>query len=648
MKKQFLSFLILLSFVASVAAQAKLPEVSEQNLRTNVAYLASDALEGRRTGEQGATQAAGYIANLFSNYKLKMGVVETVNGKTSKNFLQKFPYTTGVEIAETGNEFKLNLQNVDSSQIKIEEGTPVKPVLFSPNGEVSNAPIVFAGFGIESAESNFNDYENLNVAGKVVLIFDGNPENDKPGSPFSRFTPYAKAKIAKDKGAVGLLLISREEKFENDRFSKIKYDQTLGEAAIPTFAVSRTTAANILGIKDSELSAIENIIALKKDTTAKVSLSFRNQSPTVSFKVNLIKKQTDAYNVIGVLEGKDAVLKNEAIIIGAHYDHLGKGGQGSLAVNSSEIHHGADDNASGTAAMLELARIFAKEKNNKRTLIFIAFGGEEEGLLGSKFYTNNPIFPLDKTVAMINMDMVGRLKDDKLTVGGIGTASEWKDLVENRNFRLGSEVSPKTVNLPQTKTISNEGVSGTPNGLVNAKKPYFNLQLNEDGFGPSDHSSFYAKQIPVLFFFTGTHLDYHKPSDTADKINYEGLKKVVEYVWDITNYIDENSKRPTYTVAKSSGQGDGRRGFNVTIGVVPSYAESNDGLLLDGVRDDSPAAKAGIKAGDKVVKMAGREVRNIQDYVVILGEMKADTEYEIEVMRGTEHLVLKVKPTARK
>ncbi len=206
MKKQFLSFLLLLSLAFSIAAQKA--DVVEQNLRTNVAYLSSDQLEGRRTGEQGATTAAGYIANLFAQYKLKAGVSNVVNGKTSKNFLQKFPYTTGVEIAETGNEFKLNLKNVNASQIKVEENNPVKPLLFSPNGEANNAPIIFAGFGIESAESNFNDYDGLDVRGKVVLAFDGNPENDTPRSPFSRFTVHAKAKIAKDKGAIGLLLIS--------------------------------------------------------------------------------------------------------------------------------------------------------------------------------------------------------------------------------------------------------------------------------------------------------------------------------------------------------------------------------------------------------------------------------------------------------
>ncbi len=632
MKKQFLSFLLLISFAFGIAAQKADP--TEQNLRRDVAYLASDALDGRRTGEQGATVAAGYIANLFAQYKLKAGISTVVNGKANRNYLQKFPFTTGVEAAETGNEFKLNLKNVNSSQIQVEQNNPVRPLIFSPNGEADNAPVIFAGYGIESAESNFNDYDSLNVAGKVVLAFDGNPENDTPRSAFSRFTVHAKAKVAKDKGALGLLLISREEKPENDRYARLKYDQTTGETAVPVFSISRATAANILGIKEMELKTIETLTAMKKDTTAKVQVNFRDLSPTVSFKVNFVKKQTDAYNVIGILEGSDATLKNEAIVIGAHYDHLGKGGQGSLAVNSTEIHRGADDNASGTAALLELARRFAKEKKNKRTLIFIAFGGEEEGLLGSKFYVNNPVFPLDKTVAMINMDMVGRLNDDKLTVGGIGTASEWKDLVSKKN-----EIIPGVYKDSKKN-----------NFVPNFKETYyrFNLQLNEDGFGPSDHSSFYGKQIPVLFFFTGAHADYHKPTDTADKINYAGLTKIVEYVADITNYIDQNMpNRPTYKVAPSSNTG-GRTGFNVTIGVVPGYGASSDGMMLDGVRDGSPAAIAGLKAGDKVVKFAGKEIRNVQDYTLVLGELKADVEYEIEIIRGTQRLTLKVKPAARK
>jgi hypothetical protein len=630
MNKQFVSLLLLLALVIGISAQKA--DVVDQNLRTNVAYLTSDALEGRRVGEQGSTAAAGYIANLFSQFKLKPGVVSTADGKPTRGFLQKFPYTTGVTIAPEGNEFKLAIRN--AGNVAVEDQTPVRPMLSSPNAAAENAPIVFGGYGIDAPESRFLDYEGLEATGKVVIAFDGNPDNDSPRSPFARFSVHAKAKLAKDKGAVALLLISREEKFENDRNVAAKYEHTAGETAIPVFAVSRTTAANILGIAAGELRTVESIVALRQQTTARIRLGFRDLAPVVSFKTNLVKQVTDAYNVVGILEGTDPKLKEEAIVIGAHYDHLGRGGRESLAVNSTEIHHGADDNASGTAAMLELARQYAKEKKNKRTLIFIGFGAEEVGLIGSKFYVNNPLFPLEKTVAMMNMDMVGRLKDEKLNVGGIGTAAEWRELVTRKN-----EVVPPVYDKPKKSSFA-------PNAPESVSR--FTLQLNEDGFGPSDHSSFYSKQIPVLFFFTGTHVDYHKPSDTADKINYDGLKRIVEYVKDITNYVDQSANRPVYKVAQSQQQGDGRRGFAVTIGVVPGYGEANDGMLLDGVRDGGPAALAGIKGGDKIIRFAGKEIRNVQDYTFVLGELKADTEYEIVVRRGNETLTLKVKPTARR
>ena len=359
------------------------------------------------------------------------------------------------------------------------------------------------------------------------------------------------------------------------------------------------------------------------------------------------------------MEGTDAALKNEAIVIGAHYDHLGRGGQGSLAVNSKDIHYGADDNASGVSAMLELAKRFSAERKNKRTIIFIAFGGEEEGLLGSKFYVNNPAFPINKTVAMINMDMVGRLENDKdgfgkLTVGGIGTASEWRELV------LRTAVNMPTLGMFQTAQPSQTDSSGklkTPQTISQPETPTtfsaippktiekgFNPQLNDDGFGPSDHSSFYGKQIPVLFFFTGTHNDYHKPTDTAEKINYPGLLKITNYVGEIVKSIDANPLKPTYAVAKSSGMMGGRTGFSVSLGTVPSYSESTDGMTLDAVRDDSPAQRAGLRAGDKIVRLAGRDIRNVYDYTFVLGEMKAGVEYAVEIVRGGERLTLKIVP----
>ncbi len=457
MKKQFYSYLLLASFALNVSAQKAQParvDALETNLRKHIEYLASDKLEGRRTGEIGATYAAGYIANQFAKLRLKP-VAKSANGKP--NYMQPFSYT---------------------------------------------------------------------------------PVRDPHATP-----------------------------------------------ADPT----KTATAN----------------------------------------------SKSAYNIIGILDGHDKVLKNEAIVIGAHYDHLGRGGPGSLAANSTDIHHGADDNASGTAAIIELARAFAKDKSNKRTLIFIAFSGEEDGLFGSKYYVNNPVFPLEKTVAMINLDMVGRLKDNKLTIGGIGTASGWKSLVEEKNLDGRNAAPPKP-----------EGYLGPPIRIEDVRKK-FSLALNEEGFGPSDHSSFYGKQIPVLFFFTGTHLDYHKPSDTADKINYAGLQQIVAYVAAIAKAIDENPTRPTYTVAKSATPQGTRMGFSVSLGTIPSYADSTDGMLLDDVRENSPASRAGLKAGDKLIKLAGKDVKNVYDYTAILGEMKADVEYVVVVVRANETLTLKITPVKR-
>ncbi len=214
------------------------------------------------------------------------------------------------------------------------------------------------------------------------------------------------------------------------------------------------------------------------------------------------------------------LLKNETIIIGAHYDHLGTGGEGSLAPRSGEIHHGADDNASGTAGVIELARLFTSQRPKpKRTIVFMCFSGEEEGLLGSNYYVNHPVVPLANTVAMINMDMIGRMKDRKLIVGGVGTAKEWREMIGSGNVAQSVQVTATAGAAPPSGMPVVVSANGRPIMSVDSSKA-FDLTLQEDGYGPSDHSSFYAKQIPVLFFWTGTHNDYHKPSDTFDKINY--------------------------------------------------------------------------------------------------------------------------------
>jgi hypothetical protein len=529
------------------------------------------------------------------------------------------------------------------------------PFGFSKNSEIHGSVVAFAGYGMSSAELNYDDYVSAHAKGNVAIVFAGTPDGDNPHGQFARAgeIPF-KVAAATAAGARALLIIASEEKLADDRLSRLSYDNR-GEAAIPVLVVSRHLAQKLLPLgtlKDYQDVADSRTVAEQVKTWDTKSafygpparmLRALSLDETVDVSTDMVRREVPAANVVGILDGSDPALKNETIVIGAHYDHLGRGGEGSLAPREGEIHHGADDNASGVAGVLELARIFSAQRPRpRRTIVFIAFSGEEEGLLGSNYYVNNPIVPLANTVAMINMDMIGRMKDHKLIVGGVGTAPEWRSVVESSNLGF----TPYVIG---TISRSAAAVIGTSDrkAISTEKKPQFLLTLNEDGFGPSDHSSFYAKQIPVLFFWTGSHEDYHKPSDTADKIDYDDEARIVGMIAKVVRAIDATDKRPAYTVAKSESTGRSM-GFRVYLGTIPNYADSTDGLLLDGVRDDSPAAKAGIKAGDKIVKLAGRDVRNVYDYTAALGEMKAGQEYEVELLRGGERIELTITPAARK
>jgi aminopeptidase YwaD len=643
-----LALLLTASFAVSVLAQQPSSTTpSADRLRQVIAYLASDALEGRRTGTPGANDAAHYIAGEFNRFGLQPGLQMArparTRGENQARYLQPFPYVASVALGSK-NVLTITTQAVTDvpNGILVETlhvGDDWIPLGFSSNGKVESDAIIFAGYGISSAELKYDDYAASSVKDRVAIIFAGTPDGDNPHGQFvqagqTRF----KVAAARAAGARALIIISGENKLTDDRLSRLSYDNA-GESGLPVVLISRKAAASLLGGAEA-LSAFEKIAAAR---TATLPIPKR-----VSLTVDVVRRESPSFNVIGILPGSDPKLKSEAIVIGAHYDHLGRGGEGSLAAREGDIHHGADDNASGVAGLIELARMFSSHKL-RRTVVFIAFSGEEEGLIGSSFYVNHPVVPLTNTVAMINMDMIGRLKEQNLIVGGVGTAQEWRSMIEADNSVQGMTVS---VNATEVQaSIPNSfpivvGANGRPVVTLDPAR-HFMLTLNEDGYGPSDHSSFYAKQVPVLFFWTGTHNDYHKPSDTADKINYEGEARIVSFVARIVRDLDKSDKRPTYAVAKSDSQGRST-GFRVYLGTIPNYAESNDGLKLDGVRDDSPASKAGLKAGDKIMKMAGHEVKNVYDYTYALGEMKAGQEYEVEIVRGTERLTLRITPAARK
>jgi hypothetical protein len=651
MIRKSLSLVLVLAFslTAVVAQQPTADSPSIERLRQVIAYLASDALEGRRTGTPGANDAAHYIAGEFNRVGLRPGLQMArparTRGENQARYLQPFPYVASVELGNN-NLLYVNPGKADDISAYI-VGRDWMPLGFSSNASVKGAEMVFAGYGISSSELKYDDYAASNAKGRVAIVFSGTPDGDNPHGLFARAGEIRfKVAAARAAGAQGLLIIATEEKLKDDRLALLSYDNK-GEAGIPVVVISKQLAAKLMGSRD-QLADFENAADSRK-ANANADMRLPVRGLKLDLSVNLLKRESPSFNVVGILPGNDPKLKNEAIVIGAHYDHLGMGGEGSGSLSASTgIHHGADDNASGVAALIELARMLSSQRL-RRTVVFVAFSGEEEGLIGSNYYVNHPIVPLANTVAMLNMDMIGRMKGNALIVGGVGTAQEWRSLIDAGNDLQGMTVSlngaADRAGLPKGVPIVT-GSNGSPVVSMDPRKK-FALTLNEDGYGPSDHSSFYGKQLPVLFFFTGSHNDYHKPSDTAEKINYEGEASIISFVDRIVRDLDRNDKRPTYAVAKSDSQGRSG-GFRVYLGTIPNYAESNDGLRLDGVREDSPASKAGLKAGDRIVKMGGHEVKNVYDYTYALGEMKAGQEYEVEIVRGNERLTLRITPGARK
>ncbi|MDQ2920575.1 MAG: M20/M25/M40 family metallo-hydrolase, partial [Acidobacteriota bacterium] len=508
-----------------------------ERLRDHITYLASDKLEGRRTGSSGANLAAEYIAREFARYGLRRSIGRDLPGMSHleadspRRYMQSFPYVAGVELGND-NVLSVHFGGKDGA-INLRAGENWMPLGFSSNASIETAGAVFVGYGITAAELNYDDYSNDRTTGKIAIALSGTSDGDNPHGQFARYEDARwKAIAARNAGAKALIIVARSESFKEDRLAQLRYDNSAGEAGIPVLAISQQAALRLFGADSMTflISLANDFAKSHSQGNSKptrnpflASLGFANSFRKLS--INLNRRESPAANVIGILDGSDPTLKNEVIVIGAHYDHLGRGGEGSLAPREGEIHHGADDNASGTAGVLELARLFTEQRPRpRRTIVFIAFSGEEEGLLGSNYYVNHPIVPLANTVAMINMDMIGRLKDKNLIVGGVGTAQEWRSMVEARNLLESTIVTATTGAGPHSSP------RGFPMVVASNGRPIvtsdsarmLTLTLNEDGFGPSDHSSFYAKQIPVLFFWTGTHADYHKPSDTAEKINYDG------------------------------------------------------------------------------------------------------------------------------
>jgi aminopeptidase YwaD len=600
---------------ASAAAEGKVAEhdseVSADRIARHVEFLASDRLQGRRAGTPAADQAAEYIARQFRGSNLKPAA--------TAGFLQPFTFVANVKLG-AGNSFQMKAPGGSRSFNVAED---FMPLAFSSSAPASGQ-VVFAGFGIGAPELQYDNYSGVEVAGKIVMVMRGSPEGDNPHGRFGDYTTpgleiQKKTLKAREKGARGVIFISDEERFSEDRLSRLHHDLNFLDAGIPAIVVTQQVAQAILSAGGSTLAELQK---RAKETAAPLAV----RGVEIEFKTDVVKVEGKAENVVGILQGSDPVLSSECIVIGAHYDHLGLGGSESLAAKpEGQVHHGADDNASGTSVLIELARVMSANRSKfRRSIVFIAFSGEELGLLGSAAYTRNPAVPLKSTVAMLNMDMVGRLRNGSLFVGGVGTSPAWQPLLDKLN---GS------------------GAAAASGGIGSQSR--FQLGIGQDGFGPSDHQSFYVKDLPVLFFFTGSHDDYHKPSDTADKINSDGARQIGEFVRKIIAEIANEPQRIAFTRVQTESKPTGR-GFAVYLGTVPNYSDQSDGLKLDGVRAGSPAERAGLKAGDVVTKLGSVPVKNVYDYTYALGELKAGEEVEVVLRREGREVRLKLTPEKRK
>jgi Zn-dependent M28 family amino/carboxypeptidase len=577
--------LILFSFSKG---KIKIPEITVNELKKHVSYLASDALKGRRTGQEGDSLAAEYICNELTG----IGLVPQYD-----QGFQRFRVTDKI-INGPGN-----VMNANGNSLMPE--VDFVPFAFSQNSSFSGY-VVFAGYGFQINEDSlkWDDYAGLEVKGKVVMILRADPEIEKNMSPFMKYSrDRDKVLQAKDLGAAAVLLVSGKVFDPEDKFEPLaKGEQSVG---IPTFRITRALANKLLGLQSKNIEDLEKLLNENRKPA-----SFPTSSQ-VSGHPDVIQTTVPTRNVIMVLPGNDKVLKDQYVVLGAHFDHLGMGGpgSGSRVPDTVAVHYGADDNASGVGMMIELAEKLAADKQkHKRSIVFMAFTGEELGLLGSKWLVEHPEIDLNKVNAMVNLDMVGRMNENSaVQIGGVGTAEPFRKMIFS---------SCDTTKLK--------------------------LLLSEEGYGPSDHASFYGKNVPVLFVSTGAHLDYHTPADSEEKINYEGMLKISDLSYKlVSDLADMDSKLVFKEAGPKMVAGRGTRRKGITLGIMPDFAGNvKNGLRADLITPGRPAAIGGMKKGDIITSINGKPVNNIQDYMFRLNQLKPGETIHVEVLREGKPEVL--------
>ena len=597
-----ISLVVLTCAWLSSAASDSIPPAESQRFLGDVKTLASPNMEGRGAGTKGIDKAASFLEKRYRSLGLKPA--------GSLSYFQPFSVITGARlqsnnhlVVETGSSKKALTPNQD-----------FVPYSFSASGSASGQ-VVFAGYGATAEEFQYDDYAGTDVKDKIVVVLRYEPAGFAAKSGNTGLTPHSqlitKAINARNHGAKAIVLVNGKlgdgEEDLLTRFGTVNGPENVG---ILFVQVKNSVAESWFQAAGKSLSDVQNQI---NSSHSPASFAFPD-TLRLALTVSIENTRATVKNVLAFLPGKT----DEYVIIGAHYDHLGRGNVDSLAPSQiGRIHPGADDNASGTAGVLELARLFAPLQGQlHRGLLFANFAGEELGLLGSAQWVKQPTLPLDKAAAMINMDMIGRIRDNKVYIGGVGTGSTFQSLLEQARVRSG-----------------------------------FQFEYSAGGYAASDHTSFVSKHIPVLFFFSGLHSDYHKPSDTWDKINSEDAARLLDVVAAVVFDIADAPDRPAFiTVAedKPAASTGGGRGYGPYFGSIPDFGQTENGVRFSDVRPGSPAEKAGLKAGDVLIQFGLKPINNLYDFTDALRRSKVGDVVEVKVIRDGKPVTASVKLERRK
>jgi len=589
-----------LAIAAAMLAASSTPQADPNRYVADIKALASPEMEGRGAGTKGLIRAEHLIEKRYQELHIEPAGV--------KGYAQPFSVVTGAKLK---SDNRCVVQTAGKKQeLTIEQD--FVPFSFSAPGQVT-APVVFAGYGATADEFHYDDYAGLEVKDKVVVVLRHEPSAFGEKSAHHGLTQHSqlitKAINARDHGAKALVVITGKlgdgEEDVLTRFGSVSGPENVG---IVMVQVKNAVAGEWFQTAGKSLQEVQEQI---NSSTKPDSFDFP-ETLHVSLNIDIETTRATVNNVLAWLPGQT----DEYVIIGAHYDHLGRGNFDSLAPSQiGQIHPGADDNASGTAGVLELARLLAPEHGKlKRSILFMDFAGEELGLLGSAEWVKEPTRPLAKAVAMINMDMIGRIKDDKVYIGGVGTGSTFKSVLDQAQ-----------------------------------KEAPFKIEYSAGGYSSSDHTSFVTKKIPVLFFFSGLHSDYHKPSDTWDKINGASAARLLDMVESVAVQLANTDQPPAFqVVAEEKPIAGGGGGYGPYFGSVPDFGQVENGVKFSDVRPNSPAAKAGLKAGDILVQFGDKPIKNLYDFTDALRRSKVGDVVEVKVLRDGQPVTASVKLEQRK